>query len=199
MRVTRQSKQDEISLLPARSSLAQRLHGADGLAGDWSKEVAPYMIRSSASARVVHRMHVPLRRLALCLDCDEASEIGDACPACGSETWLPLARFLERRGVARVPGRTKPAAREVTRHLLVVARTRMDLFEPLRRAFAGHDSVRVILDRRTGDRRRQSDAALMERRRRDRRRRPDLEEKLRTHGCVLIPFSMELARRFATR
>jgi len=42
--------------------------------------------------------HLPLRLLALCLDCDEGFEIGNGCcPACGSNTWIPLARFLERR------------------------------------------------------------------------------------------------------
>jgi len=42
--------------------------------------------------------HLALRRIALCLDCDACFEIGaDACPACGSDTWVSLARFLERR------------------------------------------------------------------------------------------------------
>jgi hypothetical protein len=40
-------------------------------------------------------VHVPLNRLALCLDCEECFELGlDACPACSSETWVPLARFV---------------------------------------------------------------------------------------------------------
>jgi len=40
-------------------------------------------------------VHVPLNRLALCLDCEECFEVGvDACPACSSETWVPLARFV---------------------------------------------------------------------------------------------------------
>ncbi|HEY3066751.1 MAG TPA: hypothetical protein VGL09_13225 [Methylomirabilota bacterium] len=51
-------------------------------------------------------IHLPLRRVALCLDCDECFEIGaDRCPACGSGTWTALARFLEtggRKGLARV-------------------------------------------------------------------------------------------------
>ena len=43
------------------------------------------------------RFHLPLRLLALCLDCDEGFEIGNGCcPACGSGTWTPLSRFLER-------------------------------------------------------------------------------------------------------
>jgi len=44
------------------------------------------------------QFHLPLRLLALCLDCDECFEIGNGCcPACGSSTWAPLSRFLERR------------------------------------------------------------------------------------------------------
>lgn len=41
-------------------------------------------------------LHLPLRRLALCLDCEKCFELGAAaCPACGSRTWITLARFLE--------------------------------------------------------------------------------------------------------
>ncbi len=40
-------------------------------------------------------LHVPLNRLALCLDCEECFEVGlEACPACSSETWVTLARFV---------------------------------------------------------------------------------------------------------
>jgi hypothetical protein len=41
------------------------------------------------------RVHLPLRSVALCLDCEVCFELGpEECPACGSETWTPLARFL---------------------------------------------------------------------------------------------------------
>jgi hypothetical protein len=43
------------------------------------------------------RPHLPLKRLALCLeeDCAATFEIGpEECPACGSRTWITLARFL---------------------------------------------------------------------------------------------------------
>jgi hypothetical protein len=44
------------------------------------------------------RVHLPLRRVALCLDCDECFEIAfGMCPACGSGTWTALGRFLEGR------------------------------------------------------------------------------------------------------
>jgi hypothetical protein len=40
-------------------------------------------------------VHVPLNRLVLCLDCEECFEVGlEACPACSSATWVPLARFV---------------------------------------------------------------------------------------------------------
>jgi hypothetical protein len=42
------------------------------------------------------QLHLPLKRLALCLDCEKCFELGaEACPACGSGTWITLARFLE--------------------------------------------------------------------------------------------------------
>jgi hypothetical protein len=44
------------------------------------------------------RVHLPLKRVALCLDCDECFELGvGMCPACGSGTWTALGRFLESR------------------------------------------------------------------------------------------------------
>ncbi len=40
------------------------------------------------------KVHLPLRQLALCLDCDECFEISSpTCPACGSATWTSLSRF----------------------------------------------------------------------------------------------------------
>jgi hypothetical protein len=42
------------------------------------------------------QLHLPLKRLALCLDCEKCFELGAAaCPACGSGTWITLARCLE--------------------------------------------------------------------------------------------------------
>jgi hypothetical protein len=43
-------------------------------------------------------LHLPLGRLALCLDCETCFEVGtDACPACGSRMWASVACFLDRR------------------------------------------------------------------------------------------------------
>jgi hypothetical protein len=48
-------------------------------------------------------LHHPLRRVAICLDCEACFELGaDRCPACGSETWAPLARFLDGRAASHV-------------------------------------------------------------------------------------------------
>jgi hypothetical protein len=47
-------------------------------------------------SRMLAGTHLPLQKVALCLDCDECFELGYAtCPACGSRTWSPLARFFE--------------------------------------------------------------------------------------------------------
>ena len=46
----------------------------------------------------VTTLHVPLARVALCLDCEACFAIGsDACPACGSRAWASIARFLHGR------------------------------------------------------------------------------------------------------
>jgi hypothetical protein len=38
---------------------------------------------------------LPLTRIALCLDCERCFALGrGGCPACGSETWVPVARFF---------------------------------------------------------------------------------------------------------
>jgi len=43
----------------------------------------------------VRTVHLPLRRIALCLDCETCYQIGTGpCPTCGSGTWAPVARFL---------------------------------------------------------------------------------------------------------
>jgi hypothetical protein len=54
--------------------------------------------------------------------------------------------------------------------LLIVARKEKALYEYQTRRFAGHPGVEVILDRRGGERRRQSHPVDVERRRGDRRR-----------------------------
>src|SRR5437899_9232293 len=101
------------------------------------------------------KVHLPLRQLALCLDCDECFEIGSpTCPACGSATWTSLSRFLAQASSARHPGRRDAAAQrhddasELVRQLIIVAGHRAHLYEHIKRGVAGNETVRVVLHRR---------------------------------------------------
>ena len=71
-------------------------------------------------------------------------------------------------------------------HLFIVARHNVALYEYLKEEFA-NEPVRVILDRRQGERRRRTEAHEGERRLSDHRSRLDLQEALRTRGFVLVP------------
>lgn len=151
-------------------------------------------------------VHLPLRNLALCLDCDECFSLGsETCPACGSGTWTPAARFLDLVA-ASSPARANGSARKlpprraaeelaIVKHLLVVARHRRQLYEEIKRAFAGHESVEVILDRRLGERRRGKEAPGPERRRRSRRARSGIDEQLRTIGWSLVLLDLTKPKR----
>ena len=115
-------------------------------------------MRSRAQLTPTMRVHFPLARLALCLDCEVCFEIGpEKCPACGSKTWSPLSRFIgdtsdkavvkavealveEARGIS--------ATRDGAQHLLIVSRTQPKLYDLLRRELADHPSLTVLLDRR---------------------------------------------------
>jgi hypothetical protein len=121
-------------------------------------------------------VHLPLRQLALCLDCDECFEISSpTCPACGSATWTSLSRFLAQASPARDPRRRDAAAkrhddpRETVRQLIIVAGDRAHLYEHLERGFAGNETVRVLLNRRVVTRRERSGPYEAERRQADRR------------------------------
>ena len=141
-------------------------------------------------------IHLPLRQLALCLDCDECFALGaETCPACGSRTWTPAARFLELVApprAHRVNGSTRKTSSRraeelaIVKHLLVVARHRHQLYEEIKQAFAGHESVEVILDRRVSERRRGTEMPGPDRRRGSRRSRSSVDEQLRTIGWSLV-------------
>jgi hypothetical protein len=121
--------------------------------------------------KMVPQMHWPLKRLALCLDCDVCFEITDACPACGSETWTTLARFLDwgrPEGLNKLIGGLETRAE----HIVVVSRDRVDLYEKLRKSLGGSSTFEVILDRRSTDRRTQGVRPLRERRANSDRRAP---------------------------
>jgi hypothetical protein len=152
-----------------------------------------------------HSFHLPLKKLALCLDCDECFELGHAnCPACGSATWTPAARFLKLvseaetyRGNGRKVASSRRAAEDaaVTKHLLIVAQHRRELYDQIKRAFAGHETVQVVLDRRLSERRRREDPALPDRRSADRRSRSGIDEQLRTIGWSLVLLDLAKSRR----
>jgi hypothetical protein len=106
------------------------------------------------------RIHIPLQRLALCLDCDVCFELGQTeCPACGSQTWSPLARFIGEvsekevvRAVHALVDETKGSARPTAdspRHLLIVSRDQPKLYKALLTELKGNPTVTVTQDRRT--------------------------------------------------
>ena len=70
----------------------------------------------------------------------------------------------------------------------IVSRESPEQFEYIKQAFSGEETVRVILDRRVGQRRRSepSSERSVERRRTDRRSRQHLDRELQTLGWALI-------------
>jgi hypothetical protein len=151
-------------------------------------------------------IHLPLRNLALCLDCDECFALGgETCPACGSRTWMPAARFLDlvaapgphRRNGSDRKMATRQAAEElaIVKQLLIVARHRRQLYEEIKRAFAGHESVDVIQDRRVLERRRSKETSGVDRRSRSRRSRTGIDEQLRTIGWSLVLLDLTKQKR----
>jgi hypothetical protein len=155
------------------------------------------------SRTIADGTHLPLRRLALCLDCDACFELGGpTCPACGSRTWSSLARFIDLlseprtdRGSGRPPRRSGGEGKSTSRYLLVVARHHREFYENIRRALAGHDRVQVILDRRTNQRRQGQASPALERRRGERRSSTSaIDDQLRTLGWALVPLDTKSRR-----
>ena len=154
-------------------------------------------------------VHLPLRQLALCLDCNECFELGRAtCPACGSGTWTWLWRFLEQASSSRRPrrldGSRSKANRpddqpETVRQLIIVARNRWNLYEHLQRAFAGNETVRVLLDRRVVERRARYGPDDAERRQGDRRSPRKIDGLLRAIGWAIVPQAVPETHRGSAR
>jgi tetratricopeptide (TPR) repeat protein len=70
-------------------------------------------------------------------------------------------------------------------HLVIVGRANVDLYDYLVEKFAGDRNVRIILDRRQGERRqRVADAATDHRS--SERRRQAIDEKIRTRGLAIL-------------
>jgi hypothetical protein len=83
----------------------------------------------------------------------------------------------------------------IAKHLLIVARHRSELYEQIKRAFAGHETVQVVLDRRATERRRRKETTLPERRGADRRARSIIDDQLRTIGWSLVLLDLAKPKR----
>ena len=145
---------------------------------------------------IAPHVHLPLRLLTLCLDCDECFKFGpETCPACGSATWTSLSRFLEQASASRRrrrfdsnPASERPHDQAVrVRQLIVVASDRKQLYEQLKRAFTGNETVRVVLDRRGPERRTRSAPRLVERRQGNRRAPRMIDGLLGAMGWAIVP------------
>ena len=136
--------------------------------------------------------YLPLRRVMLCVDCEVCFEIGGTtCPGCGSSIWVPLARFLEAANRLRKSAdsaKLAPNRRQSERQLLIVARNRVKLYQYMRRAFQGNETVRVLLDQRGAERRQASKSTPHgpDRRRVDRRRTIHVDDLLRVLGWAIV-------------
>ncbi|MBI4608297.1 MAG: hypothetical protein HY726_04735 [Candidatus Rokubacteria bacterium] len=60
----------------------------------------------------------------------------------------------------------------MNRYLYIVGRDRVELYDVLRQEFSANQGVRILLDRRNGDRRKRTGSRDPERRTAERRRRP---------------------------
>jgi hypothetical protein len=74
----------------------------------------------------------------------------------------------------------------VISHLFIVSRLETDLFEYLSREFASEDDVRVIFDRRLGERRRSGAAHDLERRHGDRREQSHVSRQISSLGYAFV-------------
>ena len=72
---------------------------------------------------------------------------------------------------------------------------RRELYEEIKRAFAGHETVQVILDRRVSQRREKKNSPMLDRRRNERRSRSAMDEQLRTIGWSLVLLDLARAKR----
>jgi hypothetical protein len=79
----------------------------------------------------------------------------------------------------------------MSRFLCIVAQDRPDLWDALRRHFEGDERVAVTLDRRRGERRRDSRPGPAERRQAHRRWLPDNQETLSAVGAFFVPLESE--------
>jgi len=72
------------------------------------------------------------------------------------------------------------------RYLLIVGRQRRDLHEYLAQQFAGDDSIRIVMERRSAERRRRQGRPELERRQRERRAGSLDQHGLACHGLLVL-------------
>jgi hypothetical protein len=72
------------------------------------------------------------------------------------------------------------------RFLFIVSRGNVKLASYLQHHFTGDTTVRVIVDRRHGERRQQTGQVAAERRRADRRSRPQVDKELRLTSFAIV-------------
>ncbi len=101
----------------------------------------------------------------------------DAALCAGHARLAELSR--SSRGTTAAPRGAAPAA------YVIVRRDEAALFEALRRVLRARPGLRVIRDRRFGERRRRLAAVAVERRRGERRHRPDVQALVRALGWSL--------------
>jgi len=101
---------------------------------------------------------------------------------------VPTDSPVERRERARKAKSASPQGL-----LFVVSPAAMDQYEYLKRAFANDKRVRVILDRRSGERRKAPSARDAERRRTDRRSRSMIDDQLRRQGWAMVRVELSVA------
>jgi hypothetical protein len=80
---------------PSGGRLAHNRAGF-GDCSDGTNVAFPVVTRNRATVlNATPRVHIPLERVALCLDCDACFDVEyHQCPACGSGTWSSVSRFI---------------------------------------------------------------------------------------------------------
>jgi class 3 adenylate cyclase/tetratricopeptide (TPR) repeat protein len=104
-----------------------------------------------------------------------------------AEEYLVTA-FMLFRGMD-VPYWVKKCGEEMMQlgEIFIVARYNPQLYDYLQREFSHEERIRIIMDRRVGERRQQAVPASGERRQTDRRRHEDVDANLRERGFVILP------------
>ena len=110
--------------------------------------------------------HLPLRRLALCLDCEACFEIGaSSCLACGGDTWVLLSKFLDQGPLKVLPqfhpfpkswtaeskGGRDDSHGQAAKQIFVVARDREKLFDDAVNTLEKDTPIDVVMLPMKGD------------------------------------------------